>query len=254
MTHTAQTMAPHKTAKRATKQRALKQRAAQLGLIGAAALVLGACQHGSSSMGTHDARFVNYDQRHALSLQQSEHTLPLLVGANAHALTSGDRTALSGFLQSYAAQGEGPLRIRLPEGSANAHAARQVLGDVHDIVAASGGNPGAVLVERYHVGNPGAHAPLVMAYDRVEAVTNPCGNWPDRMMPTLQHSDYSNFGCATQANFGVALADPRDLARPRGVGYPDAGRRAEVLTRYRRGQPTATEASDQAQASVAQVN
>ncbi len=241
------TKTPHNTAKRA-----IGQRAAKLGLLGAAVLVLGACQHSSSSTGTHDPRLLNYDQRHALTLEQREETLPLLVGANASHLTSGDRTALSGFMQSYTAQGEGPLRIRLPEGSANAHAATRVLADVHDIVADFGGNPSAVLVERYHVGDPGAHAPVVMAFDRVQAVTNQCGNWRDPFNPTFEQSDYYNFGCSTQANFGVALADPRDLVRPRGVGYADAGRRAEVLARYRRGEATA--AQTQADASVAEVN
>ena len=51
----------------------------------------------------------------------------------------------------------------------------------------------------------------------------------------------------------VMLDDPRDLVRPRGVGYPDAGRRAEVLALYRRGQPTASEVADEAQATIAVV-
>jgi type IV pilus biogenesis protein CpaD/CtpE len=95
----------------------------RIGLLGVAVLALGACSNIHSSTGTYDPRFMNYDQRHALSLRQQEATLPLLVGANATGLTSGDRTALSGFMQSYAAQGEGALRIRVPQGSANAHAA-----------------------------------------------------------------------------------------------------------------------------------
>lgn len=227
--------------------------ALRVGLLGAVALALSACHHTSSSMSTYDPRFMNYDQRHALTLQQQENTLPLLVGAHGSGLTSGDRTALSGFMQSYGAQGEGALRIRVPEGSANAGAARHALGDIHDVVASSGGNPGAIHVERYHVGNPSAHAPILVVYDRLEAVTNPCGTWPDPFNPPLEQSDYYNFGCASQANLGAMLADPRDLVRPRGIGYPDAGRRAEVLAAYRRGEPTATQAGEESAASIAEV-
>ncbi|MFK7793364.1 MAG: CpaD family pilus assembly protein [Devosiaceae bacterium] len=236
----------------ASKQKSRKI-AMRAGLLGVAALALSACNHTSSSEGTYDPRTVNYDQRHALQLQQQEHTLPLLVGANATGLTSGDRTALSGFMQNYSAQGESSLRVRVPQGSQNAHAATGALADIHDVVARSGGNPSAVLVERYHVGNPNAHAPIMVVFDRVEAVTNPCGTWRDSFNPAFEQTDYHDFGCSTQANFGATLADPRDLVRPRGVGYADAGRRAEVLAAYRRGESTATRAAEGAEASVAQV-
>lgn len=230
-----------------------RAKALRIGLLGTAMLALSACSSMHSATGTYDPRFMNYDQRHALSLQQQEATLPLLVGANAVGLTSGDRTALSGFMQSYASQGEGALRIRVPQGSQNAHAATNALGDIHDVVSRSGGNPSAVHVEHYQVGSPNAHAPIIVVYDRLEAVTNPCGTWADPFNPAGEQSDYYNFGCASQANLGAALADPRDLVRPRGVGHPDAGRRAEVLAAYRRGEPTATQSSEEAQASVAEV-
>ncbi|MBV6659275.1 MAG: CpaD family pilus assembly protein [Devosiaceae bacterium] len=224
------------------------------GLAGTALLALAACQTvNKPAMGTHDPRFLNYEERHALSLQQQEHTLPLLVGAHAHGLTSGDVTALEGFLQTYQFRGESSLRVRVPSGSANAHAARRALGDVHDVVARSGGNPGRVRVEHYEVGDPNAHAPIVMVYDRLEAVTNQCGDWRDPMNPALEQSDYFNFGCATQANFAAMLEDPRDLVRPRGLGYPDAGRRAEVLSTYRTGQPTATQTSSEQEAGISEV-
>jgi pilus assembly protein CpaD len=232
---------------------AKRAKALRVGLLGTAMLALSACSSMHSATGTYDPRFMNYDQRHALSLQQQEATLPLLVGANAVGLTSGDRTALSGFMQSYASQGEGALRIRVPQGSQNAHAATNSLSDIHDVVSRSGGNPSAVHVEHYQVGSPNAHAPIIVVYDRLEAVTNPCGTWADPFNPPGEQSDYYNFGCASQANLGAALADPRDLVRPRGVGHPDAGRRAEVLAAYRRGEPTATQSSEEAQASVAEV-
>lgn len=232
-------------------RRALAVRAS---LLAGAALTLAACNHTNPNRGTYDSRFMNYEERHTLRLQQQEHQLPLMVGANAHGLTSGDRTALSGFMQSYAAQGEGALRLRVPQGSANAEASTHALSDIHDVVAASGGNPGAVIVERYQVGNPTAHAPIMVMFDRLEAVTNECGTWSDTFNPPFEQSDYYNFGCASQANLGAMLEDPRDLVRPRGVGHPDAGRRAEVLAAYRRGEPTATQQSSDAEASVAQVN
>lgn len=236
-----------------SRARANRSKLIRASLLGVAALGLAACQHSRSAESTYDPRFMEYEQRHALSLQQQEHTLPLLVGANGSGLTSGDRTALSGFMQSYRSQGEGSLRIRVPQGSMNASAAHSALADIHDVVATSGGNPSAILVERYQVNNSSAHAPIMVVFDRVEAVTNPCGTWSDNFNPSHERTDYYNFGCASQANFGAMLADPRDLVRPRGVGYPDAGRRAEVLAAYRRGEPTATTVSESSSAAVAEV-
>lgn len=250
------TRSVHLLAKRAKAQRpSLGSGAAvwlRLALGGAGLLALAGCQ--SPGTDRYDPRFMSYEQRHPLTLQQREHTLPLLVGAGAHDLTSGDRMALSGFVQSYASQGEGSLRIRVPQGSLNANAANSALGDVHDVVAQAGGNPRSIRVERYQVGNPQAHAPIMVIYDRLEAVTNECGTWSDPFAPALEQSDYYNFGCASQANLGAMLADPRDLVRPRGVGYPDAARRSEVLAAYRRGEPTGTQLPEDGGASVAQVN
>ncbi|MEM1289393.1 MAG: CpaD family pilus assembly protein [Pseudomonadota bacterium] len=218
-----------------------------------AVLMLAACHTSGSSVGTYDPRFVNYEDRHKLTLQQSERNLPLMVGASAHGLTGGDRTALAGFVRSYQSGGEGSLRIRVPQGSANAGAAHRALSDIHTVVARAGGNPSRILVERYHVGNPSAHAPIMVVYDRIAAVTNECGDWSDNFNPPFEQSDYFNYGCATQANLGAMLEDPRDLVRPRGMGRPDAGRRAQVLANYRQGEPTATRASEDAEAAVSEV-
>lgn len=226
----------------------------RMGMLGLAALSLAACQHSQSAESTYDPRSMEYEQRHPLTLQQQEHALPLLVGAGADGLTGGDRTALSGFMQSYQSQGEGALRVRVPEGSRNASAARLALGDIHDVIASSGGDPSTIRVEHYQVNNLTAHAPILVVFDRLEAVTNECGTWSDNFNPSSDRTDYYNFGCSTQSNLGAMLADPRDLVRPRGVGYPDAGRRAEVLAAYRIGEPTATTASDDRQAAIAEVD
>ncbi|MEM6381511.1 MAG: CpaD family pilus assembly protein [Pseudomonadota bacterium] len=222
-------------------------------LAGTALLTLVACNAHTSSVGSYDPRFLNYDQRHPLTLQQQERMMPLLVGANAQRLTQGDRTALTGFVRSYQSQGEGSLKLRVPTGSQNAHAARAALPDIHDVVASAGGHPGHVRVEYYSVGDPNAHAPIMVIYDRLAAVTNQCGQWSDSFNPPFEHSDYYDYGCASQSNLGAMLADPRDLVRPRGMGRPDAGRRAEVLAAYRRGEPTATQQDSESEAAVADV-
>ncbi|MEM6712545.1 MAG: CpaD family pilus assembly protein [Pseudomonadota bacterium] len=219
----------------------------------ATCLALAACNT-ASHYGGFDPRALNYDQRHALSLQQQEHTLPLLIGEGARGLTPGDRTALDGFVRSYSSQGSGSLEVRVPSGSANAAAATHALAEIHDIVAGAGGHPSRIAVHHYQVQSGHAHAPVYVAYNRLEAVTSECGRWPDGVNQPGSQSDYFNFGCATQSNFGAMLDDPRDLIRPRGVGRPDAGRRAEVLARYRRGEPTGSEPNDPEGASVADVN
>lgn len=62
-----------------------------------------------------------------------------------------------------------------------------------------------------------------------------------------------NFGCAYQRNLAAMIADPRDLLGPRAESMGDAERRATVLGKYRRGEPTQTTRSQDESGVVSNV-
>jgi pilus assembly protein CpaD len=90
-----------------------------------------------------------------------------------------------------------------------------------------------------------------IAYNRIVAHTEPCGNWADQLSENSQNRHYGSFGCATQQNFAAMLDNPLDLLYPRGLSPADAARRAQVLDKYRQGVVFTSDTSGQQGGNVA---
>jgi pilus biogenesis lipoprotein CpaD len=74
-----------------------------------------------------------------------------------------------------------------------------------------------VVLERYLVTLPG------------------CPDWSRQSGTDFDNLPLSNFGCATETNFGLMIAEPRDLVRGRPLGPADGIQQAEGIVRYRAG-------------------
>lgn len=67
-------------------------------------------------------------------------------------------------------------------------------------------------------------------------VTPPaCPDWSRRTGVDYANKPHTNFGCATETNLGLMVADPRDLVRGRTLGPADGVHQAEGIVRYREG-------------------
>lgn len=68
-------------------------------------------------------------------------------------------------------------------------------------------------------------------------VTPPaCPDWSRRSGLDYSNQPLSNYGCATETNLGLMIANPRDLVRGRGLGPADGVHQAEGIVRYREGE------------------
>ena len=68
-------------------------------------------------------------------------------------------------------------------------------------------------------------------------VTPPaCPDWSRRSGRDYTNQPHSNFGCATETNLGLMIADPRDLVRGRSLGSADGVHQAAGVARYREGE------------------
>ena len=64
-------------------------------------------------------------------------------------------------------------------------------------------------------------------------VTPPdCGDWTQKSNPNYGNSPISNIGCASQANLGLMVANPRDLIIGATGAPPNAERTAGAVERY----------------------
>jgi pilus biogenesis lipoprotein CpaD len=75
-----------------------------------------------------------------------------------------------------------------------------------------------VVLERYLVTLPG------------------CPDWSRQSGTDFDNLPLSNFGCATEANLGLMIAEPKDLVRGRPLGPADGTHQAEGIVRYRAGE------------------
>lgn len=75
-------------------------------------------------------------------------------------------------------------------------------------------------------------------------VTPPeCGDWSQRSNPNYENAPLTNLGCASQANLGLMVANPRDLIIGAKGAAPNAERTAAAVQRYQEGTTTVTPAT-----------
>lgn len=77
-----------------------------------------------------------------------------------------------------------------------------------------------------------------VSYARLEAVRHDCDAFWGDMTKTKANHTHLNLGCAVTSNMALQVADPNDLRRPQAETPADSARRATVMDRYRKGEPT----------------
>jgi pilus assembly protein CpaD len=65
-----------------------------------------------------------------------------------------------------------------------------------------------------------------------------CGDdWSQNLAANYQNTPYPDFGCASQRNLAVMVANPADLLGPRTMTPRDSDRRDVTYEKYVKGQP-----------------
>jgi pilus biogenesis lipoprotein CpaD len=62
-----------------------------------------------------------------------------------------------------------------------------------------------------------------------------CPDWSRQSGTDFSNLPHSNFGCATETNLGLMVAEPKDLVRGRALAPADGVHQAEGIVRYRTG-------------------
>jgi hypothetical protein len=79
---------------------------------------------------------------------------------------------------------------------------------------------------------------LTLSFISYTAVVPECGYWHEESAHNFLNANSVNFGCATQHNLGLMLADPSDLYGNTQMDPRDGQRTAIVIDLYRRGEIT----------------
>ena len=101
--------------------------------------------------------------------------------------------------------------------------------------------------------NPVIPGTVRVVLSRSSASVPSCPDWSKKSEANYTGGNHTNYGCATNSNLAAMIADPADLLGTRRADPIDTLRRTEVLSKYRAGQSTATERTEQETGAVSNV-
>lgn len=187
----------------------------------------------------------DYRLRHPITVQESNRTLDVFVGARRGALTEMQRSEVRAFAQAWRREATGGIMLGVPSGTANARAAAEMAREIRSVFAQAGAPAHAVVTRNYRPPDPAMLATIRLTYPKMTAQAGPCGLWPADLGPTVdteynQNRQFWNLGCSNQRNLAAMVENPADLVQPRAETPIYAGRRATVLDKFRKGESTAT--------------
>ncbi|HXY59637.1 MAG TPA: CpaD family pilus assembly protein [Methylocystis sp.] len=185
----------------------------------------------------------DYRERHPVVLAEAPYSVDIFPGGGER-LDPDTVLRIKEFVARYRKLGEGRIAVLAPRGP-GAQQGRRSVDEVRRALAAFGAGP-SIYIGSYPATDPSLAAPIRLTFNGVKAkVAGPCGEWPDDLasgnsLEGWQNKSYYNFGCANQATLAAQVADPRDLAAPRGETPQDVETRMRAIGKIRQGADPAT--------------
>jgi pilus assembly protein CpaD len=206
---------------------------AKLLLIACLPVALAGCEHDRVGPQVAGWQLIDPEQRHPILVSQQPAVLNVHVASGSEGLTPSQRGRLMDFVDRSRASDAGNSRfiISAPAGSANEGAALDAATDAKRLLLASGYSESSIATEAYHATS--RNAPLRISYMRYVADAPDCGqDWSQNLARNYQNTPYPNFGCSSQHNLAVMVANPGDLLGPRTMTPRDANRRDDMYGKY----------------------
>jgi pilus assembly protein CpaD len=204
---------------------------------------MGGCQHDQAGAQVAGWTLIDPAERHPILVSQQPANLSLRVASGSQGLTPVQRARVMEFVSRSKSGDAGNSRfvISAPGGSANESAAMDAAEEVRRLMLEGGYSETSIAVEPYQAN--GGEAPLRVSYMRYVAEAPDCGqDWSQNLAANYQNTPYPNFGCASQRNLAVTVANPADLLGPRTMTPRDSTRRDVAYGKYINGEQTGASA------------
>jgi pilus assembly protein CpaD len=185
----------------------------------------------------------DYRVRHPIIVGESDYSLDLFPTGSNGSLDPRSIDRLRGFAQRYRELGHGQVTVLMPMGGSYNPSESASLAHIRQIFGPMGGY---VAVAPYPVADPTLAAPVRVSFEGVKArLSHRCGDWPNDLASgsTAQgweNKTWWNFGCANQNAMAMQIADPRDIAGPRGERAADTNMRIRAIEHVRKGEDPGT--------------
>ncbi|MDA0220470.1 MAG: CpaD family pilus assembly lipoprotein [Proteobacteria bacterium] len=192
--------------------------------------VLSACNYGTSTATQEET---DYRARYPIGVE-SEVVETVLHGTAGGTLTTDENVLLDAFVKAYIDRGQAPLIVAMGGGGG-----REAFAATVQQAAIDRGLARSEVLVGLDPALPDDG--LVLSFISYTAVVPECGHWYEESSHNFLNANSVNFGCATQHNLGLMLADPSDLYGKTQMEPRDGQRTAIVIDLFRKGQITGAE-------------
>jgi pilus assembly protein CpaD len=185
----------------------------------------------------------DYRVRHPIVVGESDYSLDLFPTGAGGTLDPRSLDRLHEFAQRYRELGHGQITVLMPTGGSYNPAESASLSHIRQIFGSAGAY---IAVAPYPIADPSLAAPVRVSFEGIKAhLPHRCGDWPNDLASgsTAQgweNKTWWNFGCANQNALAMQVADPRDLAGPRGERPADTNMRIRAIEHVRKGEDPGT--------------
>ena len=234
------------------RKRSRISRLVLLPTIGAALAFAASCSSGPATAPPTRLQSGPLD-RHEIKVVSRTEFLEIRIDSRASELSSQERARISAFVRGYAARGHGPLVLSLPQSSANPQLAVAAVAEAR-LIAWENGVEYNEMEGTAHGAGSAISEPMILAYQLYDAIPPDC--------PALYTIDFSDaasndtlpsLGCSLRKNLAAMIVDPADLLGNRPADAADLMRREVILEKFRRGEMTASERTEQESGAVSTV-
>jgi pilus assembly protein CpaD len=222
-------------------------------VLGASLLSLGACASHAPTAVSAEYLQGTALSRNDVGVAKRTEFLEIALSPQASELSDGDRSRIRSFVGLYAQRGHGPLVMSLPEASANPQLAVTAIAEARSIAWEKGVQYDEISGTSHGAGEAYAQ-PLILAFQVYDAVAPECAAKSEHDFGDVaSNNNLPTLGCSVRTNLAAMIADPADLLGNRPLGPGDAIRREIILEKFRKGETTAAERSQQESGAVSQV-
>ncbi len=153
-------------------------------------------------------------KRHPIAYTSRSETLYVEVAPSGLGLSPNQEADVFRFAERYKAESTGSLRIETPRSAGSHLAASRSAREIENIVLRAGIDPRAVRTARTSAHMRGVPA-LRLTYNRPVALPPECRDWNTDLGENRERLPYNDYGCSTQRNLALNVANSRDLLGPR---------------------------------------
>lgn len=182
-------------------------------------LTLSACS--STDMQGNDPRdyYAKHPIRNKVEMKSEEHMVHFQPGASK--LTRGETELFRRKVNQRSMMAVDSVYIELPKAQMSNGARREALARMMKYLGYSGGDV------RFQPSDALEREQAVIHLNYADAVLPDCPDWRKASSHNYSNTPHANFGCATETNLGLMVADPRDLERGTGDLPPASSERME---------------------------